>query len=304
MAASVPCGRNLPASIDFAFLDSGTGGLPYMGCLQEACPAASCLYLADTKNFPYGEKSPRQVVAAATEAVGLVLSRFRPKALVLACNTMSVTALELLRQRFPQVRFIGTVPAVKVAAERTRNKVIGLLATEATVRHPYTRRLAEEFAAGCRVVGRGDGQLIRLVEEHLLDQDRSLYLEAARPAVDFFLEQGADTIVLGCTHFLHIADEIQTLAGPLVQVVDSREGVVRQALRLRSQVASGEAGHGPAGSPCPGSRFFVSQLGSTRMAAYYEELCRRFSLPWGGVLEPPSSQPGDASRHPGHTPAG
>lgn len=290
--------------IDFAFLDSGTGGLPYLGFLQEACPSASCLYLADTKNFPYGEKSPRQVAAAATEAVGLVLSHFQPKALVLACNTMSVTALELLRQRFPQMQFIGTVPAIKVAAERTKNKVIGILATEATVSHPYTRRLVDEFAADCRVVYRGDGQLIRLIEEHLLDQDSSRYRQAARPAVDFFVEQGADTIVLGCTHFLHIADEIQRLAGPHIQVVDSREGVIRQALRLRSQTASEEEAHqDPASLPGSGGGFFVSQLSSPRMAAYYEELCHRFSLPWGGVLEPPPSQSGADGKYPGHSSA-
>jgi len=277
-------------SLDFAFLDSGTGGLPYMGYLKEACPSASCLYLADTKNFPYGEKTPGQVVAAATQAVELVLSRFNPRAFVLACNTMSVTALPHLRERFPQVKFIGTVPAIKVAAARTRNKVVGLLATEATVCHPYTRRLMEDFAAGCRVVSRGDGQLIRFIEEHLLSQDRELYLEAARPAVEFFLERGADTIVLGCTHFLHIAQEIQLLAGKQVLVVDSREGVIRQALRIRSQSAP-EACQEPAAAPtidsdaAPGPGFFVSQLTSPQVAAYYQQLCHQFSIPWGGLLE-------------------
>lgn len=277
-------------SLDFAFLDSGTGGLPYMGYLKEACPSASCLYLADTRNFPYGEKSSQQVVAATTQAVELVLSRFDPRAFVLACNTMSVTALPHLRERFPQVKFIGTVPAIKVAAARTRNKVVGLLATEATVSHPYTRRLVEEFAAGCRVVSRGDGQLIRFIEEHLLSQDRGLYLEAARPAVEFFLEQGADTIVLGCTHFLHIAQEIQLLAGDQVLVVDSREGVIRQALRVRSQSApelrpcSGMDSI-PDGDSVVGTGFFVSQLTSPQMASYYQRLCHQFSIPWGGLLE-------------------
>lgn len=277
-------------SLDFAFLDSGTGGLPYMGYLKEACPSASCLYLADTRNFPYGEKSPEQVVAATTQAVELVLSRFNPWAFVLACNTMSVTALPHLRERFPQVKFIGTVPAIKVAAARTRNKVVGLLATEATVSHPYTRRLVEDFAAGCRVVSRGDGQLIRFIEEHLLSQDRGLYLEAARPAVEFFLEQGADTIVLGCTHFLHIAAEIQLLAGDQVLVVDSREGVIRQALRVRSQSVP-ETCQEQMAAPIidsdsvPGAGFFVSQLTSPQMASYYQQLCHQFSIPWGGLLE-------------------
>lgn len=270
--------------LDFAFLDSGTGGLPYMGHLKAACPEASCLYLADTKNFPYGEKTPEQVVAAATEAVELVLSRFTPAAFVFACNTMSVTALESVRRQFPAIHFIGTVPAIKVAAEKTRNNVIGLLATEATVRHPYTRRLIRDFASGCRVVSRADGQLIRCIEEHLLSQDRGLYLQAARPAVDFFLGHGVDTIVLGCTHFLHVAAEIQRLAGEGVQVVDSRDGVIRQALRIRSNQRPG-AVRGGQQTAAGDKGFFVTGLSSPQMAGYYQTLCARFSLPWGGQLQ-------------------
>lgn len=277
-------------NLDFAFLDSGTGGLPYMGYLKEACPNASCLYLADTKNFPYGEKTPSQVVAATIEAVDLVLSHFRPRAFVLACNTMSVTALESLRTAFPSNQFIGTVPAIKVAAAKTKNNIIGLLATQATVDHLYTRRLVENFAATCRVVSRGDGSLIRFIEKHLLEQDTSLYLEAAKPAVDFFLKEGADTIVLGCTHFLHIAKAIQQLAGPHVEVVDSREGVIRQALR----VALGQDSSSPKvlNHPSPqeqdtggGQGFYVSQLNSSSVEGYYEKLCHQFSIKWGGLLK-------------------
>lgn len=264
--------------LDFAFLDSGTGGLPYMGYLKAACPDASCLYLADTRNFPYGEKTPGQVIAATTAAVELVLSHFSPIAFVLACNTMSVTALDSLRKQFPNVHFIGTVPAIKVAASKTKNNAIGILATEATLAHPYTRNLIQNFASSCRVVSRGDGQLIRFIEKHLLEQDRSLYLEAARPAVDFFLNEGVDSIVLGCTHFLHIASEIQQLAGRDVQVVDSREGVVRQALRIRAGLSSNFSCGKDKG-------FFVTGLSNSQMAAYYQELCRQFSIPWGGLLD-------------------
>lgn len=270
--------------LDFAFLDSGTGGLPYMGYLKSACPEASCLYLADTKNFPYGEKTPEQVIAATREAVELVLSRFSPAAFVLACNTMSVTALESLRQDFPKIHFIGTVPAIKVAAAKTRNNTIGLLATEATLRHPYTQRLIHDFASSCRVVSRGDGKLIRFIEQHLLCQDRNLYLEVAHPAVDFFLEQNVDTIVLGCTHFLHIAAEIQQLAGEGVQVVDSREGVIRQALRIRSHQGHAIQALGKDAGPRH-EGFFVTELSSPEIRSYYQELCAQFFIPWCGLLK-------------------
>lgn len=269
--------------LDFAFLDSGTGGLPYMGYLKSACPEASCLYLADTKNFPYGEKTPEQVIVATKEAVELVLSRFSPTAFVLACNTMSVTALDTLRKDFPGIHFIGTVPAIKVAAAKTKNKIIGLLATEATVHHPYTLGLIQDFASTCRVISRGDGQLIRFIEQHLLKGDKNLYLQAARPAVDFFLSQNVDTIVLGCTHFLHIAAEIQQLAGKGIQVVDSREGVIRQALRIRSGESS--AAISPATTDAGHKGFFVTELSSPEISQYYQELCTQFSIPWGGLLK-------------------
>lgn len=275
--------------LDFAFLDSGTGGLPYMGYLKEVCPGASCLYLADTKNFPYGEKTPSQVVAATVETVELILSRFQPRAFVLACNTMSVTALDILRTSFPENQFIGTVPAIKVAVTKTKNKTIGLLATDATVNHPYTCRLVQDFATTCRVVSRGDGTLIRFIENHLLEEDRSPYLEATKPAVEFFLSKGVDTIVLGCTHFLHIVQEIQQLAGPHVQVVDSREGVIRQALRValgqKSDCGQKENCRIKAQGKEMGQSFFVSQLTNSAMEDYYRKLCQQFSIQWGGLLK-------------------
>ena len=123
-----------------------------------------------------------------------------------------------------------------------------------------------------------DYEVHKFIEKHLLEQDRSLYLEAARPAVDFFLNEGVDSIVLGCTHFLHIASEIQQLAGRDVQVVDSREGVVRQALRIRAGLSSNFSCGKDKG-------FFVTGLSNSQMAAYYQELCRQFSIPWGGLLD-------------------
>ena len=132
--------------VDFAFLDSGTGGIPYMLALKEKVPKASCVYLGDTARFPYGEKSPEQITAAASEAVRLILARWNPKTLIVACNTISVTALDGLRSLFPNLPIVGTVPAIKLAAKVTRNKRVGLLATNATVRHPYSQKLILDFA--------------------------------------------------------------------------------------------------------------------------------------------------------------
>ena len=100
-------------SVDFAFLDSGIGGIPYLLFLQEKQQNVNCIYYADTKNFPYGQKSSEQIIENATIATQKIIEKWNPGAIVLACNTISVTALEELRKRFPNVPFVGTVPAIK-----------------------------------------------------------------------------------------------------------------------------------------------------------------------------------------------
>ena len=137
--------------IDFAFLDSGTGGIPYMLALKKLLPRAKCVYLGDTAHFPYGQKSNQEVTACASEVIETIVRTWNPKAVVIACNTISVTSLEPLRKLFPDLPIVGTVPAVKLAAAVTKNKRIGLLATNATVNHPYCKKLADDFAGDCIV---------------------------------------------------------------------------------------------------------------------------------------------------------
>ena len=151
--------------IDFAFLDSGTGGIPYMLSLKEKSPESRCVYLGDTVHFPYGEKSEEEVTLCASESIEKILDLWNPRIVVIACNTISVTALNQLRERFPDVPIVGTVPAIKLAAKVTKNKKIGLLATNATVKHPYCKKLVSDFASGCEVFNRGDPDLISFIEQ-------------------------------------------------------------------------------------------------------------------------------------------
>ena len=146
------------------------------------------------------------------------------------CNTISVSALASLRERFPFVPFIGTVPAIKLAASVTKNKKIGLLATNATVRDAYIRELEKGFASGCTIYSRGDAALVSFIERKFVTADEHEKIEAVMPAVGYFAEKGCDTIVLGCTHFTHLADIMQKAAGKNVSVVDSRDGVARLSL--------------------------------------------------------------------------
>ncbi|MEE3434509.1 MAG: glutamate racemase [Treponema sp.] len=280
--------------VDFAFLDSGTGGIPYMLSLKEKVPNASCVYLGDTAHFPYGQKTQKEVVAAASKAVELIQKKWSPKTLVVACNTISVTALDDLRARFPSLPIVGTVPAIKLAAKVTANKRVGLLATNATVRHPYSQKLIEDFASDCAVFKRGDPDLIDFIEKKLFTASRAERLAAVRPAVDYFASNGCDTIILGCTHFTHIADDIQAAAGDKVRVIDSREGVANQALRvfpgnqncLQDQAFSQDqnAGGFKVSETFPQDKSFFFTAATSEQESEYRAMCERFAIPFGGLV--------------------
>lgn len=221
---------------DFAFIDSGTGGIPYLARLKESCPSAKCVYVGDTANFPYGEKTHEEVVKCALALVKKVREKCDPRVIVIACNTMSVNALDDVRRENPDIKVVGTVPAIKLAAEVSKKRRIGLLATNSTIRNPYNQELKNAFAFDCKLISRGDPDLISFVEHKYFTADEEETRNAIKPAVDFFRENDCDVIILGCTHFLNIADEIQDVAGKNIKVVDSRDGVVNHALDVSSMI--------------------------------------------------------------------
>lgn len=272
--------------IDFAFLDSGTGGIPYMLLLKEKASSSRCVYLGDTVHFPYGEKTEEEVISCASESIERILDLWNPRIIVVACNTISVTALKSLREKFSDIPIVGTVPAIKLAARVTENKKIGLLATNATVRHPYCKKLVSDFAYGCEVLNRGDPDLISFIEHDLFYASKNERIAAVKPAVDFFCSCGCDTIILGCTHFTHMAEDIKeyfsSVAEKKVFVVDSRDGVSNHALEVIKNA--------PLRNNCtpkflpPDMSFFVTSLESESDQKEYETLCRNFNIPFGGLL--------------------
>lgn len=275
--------------IDFAFLDSGTGGIPYMISLHEKMPEARCVYLGDTVHFPYGEKTSSQVTECASETISMIVKLWNPKVIVVACNTISVTALDELRKIFPEISIIGTVPAIKLAAKITRNKRIGLLATNATVRHPYCQRLIDDFASDCFVAKRGDPDLVNFVEKRYFEADEEERLAAVKPAADFFKAQNCDTVVLGCTHFTHIFNEMKKACGEGIQVVDSRDGVANQSIRkLRMQNSKCKTDECGANVASPSDEllnltFFVTKA-DKKEEDEYKSLCKNMDIPYGGIL--------------------
>ena len=270
--------------IDFAFLDSGTGGIPYMLLLKEKSPESRCVYLGDTVHFPYGEKSFEEIVRCSSEAIDTIVKNWNPRAVIIACNTISVTALDELRKLHPDLPIIGTVPAIKLAAKVSLNKKIGFLATNASVNHKYSEKLIEDFASDCTVFKRGDPELIDFIEHKLFTASREEKIEAVMPAVEYFNSNGCDTIILGCTHFTHMAREIEeafaSKSWKKVFVVDSRDGASNHALDVIKTAPEKE---GRNNLP-EDMTFFVTSLKGDADRTEYETLCKRFNIPFGGCI--------------------
>lgn len=270
--------------IDFAFLDSGTGGIPYMLLLKEKSPESRCVYLGDTVHFPYGEKSFEEIVRCSSEAIDTIVKNWNPRAVIIACNTISVTALDELRKLHPGLPIIGTVPAIKLAAKVSLNKKIGFLATNASVNHKYSKKLIEDFASDCTVFKRGDPELIDFIEHKLFTASKEEKIEAVMPAVEYFNSNGCDTIILGCTHFTHMAREIEeafaSKSWKKVFVVDSRDGVSNHALDVIKTAPDKKESENLPGD----MTFFVTSLKGDADRTEYETLCKRFNIPFGGCI--------------------
>ena len=149
-----PMTAAMTPSSPILFFDSGVGGLSVLGPTRALLPAAPIVYAADNAAFPYGTKSEAELAARVPALLGRLVERFRPRLAVIACNTASTIALDHVRAAL-DIPVVGTVPAIKPAAEQSRTRVIGVLGTAATVRQPYVDNLAREFAADCEKIRHG-----------------------------------------------------------------------------------------------------------------------------------------------------
>jgi glutamate racemase len=223
-----------PSQRPIAVFDSGIGGLPYLSAARACLPGESFIYIADRAGFPYGTKSRETLRDIVIKLVSQIVRSHAPKAIIIACNTASQVALEAVRKANPGLAIIGTVPAVKPAAERTRSGVIGVMATAGALEDPYLDILVARHAKGIHVLRESAQELVSFVERRSAFAGEEERHEAVAPYVRHLVDQGADEIVLACTHFLHLRDDITAFAGPTVEVIDSRAGVVK---RLRQQLS-------------------------------------------------------------------
>lgn len=258
-----------------AFIDSGLGGLPYLSYTRNLLPKAPFVYSADNLGFPYGTKSSDQIIATFSSMVERVIRQHDPELFVVACNTASVVALSWLREHYPY-DFVGVVPAVKPASEQSKARSIGVLATKRTVEGAYLQDLVDRFAPDCTVVKKAATELISMIEKDPFAQDRAAFEAQLGMLRDEFLASGVDTVVLGCTHFLLLNDLFYETMGSTMRILDSRQGVANQVLRLLEKRGIQET---QAQVP---SSFWLT--GPAPDSDRYRTVAESFSLHYGGVL--------------------
>ena len=214
------------------FFDSGVGGLSVLRPTRALLPTAPIVYVADNAGFPYGARSEEDIALRVPALLAPVVDRFQPRLLVIACNTASTIALDTVRTAL-ELPVVGTVPAIKPAAEMSKTRVIGVLGTQATVRQPYVDDLAARFAADCTVIRHGSPELVELAEAKLAGSPVSVAAVRAAALPMFKAERGTDidVVVLACTHFPLLEEELRA-AFPGVALVDGGAGIARRIASL------------------------------------------------------------------------
>ncbi len=212
--------------------DSGAGGMSVFKEIARLIPDEKYLYFADNAHCPYGSKSVGYIQDRAREITKLLLGR-GADIMVIACNTATAAAIDMLRQEFPGTKFIGMEPAVKPAALGTRSGVIGVLATAGTLKGSRYIAAREKYEDGIRIIDRVGKGFVELVERGILSgEEAEKTVEAClRP----LLEAGADTIVLGCTHYPFLMDTMHKIAGPAVKIIDPAPAVARHLIYVMVQ---------------------------------------------------------------------
>lgn len=217
------------------FFDSGIGGRCILDAFRRLCPDEPTIYFADTKNCPYGNK-PAEEIVERSRAISATLIGRGCDVVVVACNTATAAAIDVLRREWPHVPFVGMEPAVKPAALGSRTGVVGVLATRGTFNGRLYRQTSARVAGAVKIIETVADELVLLVENGETAGPRA---EAAvRARIEPLIEAGADRIVLGCTHFPHLKPLMEKVAGNRAVIVDPSDAVARRIRDVLSEVRS------------------------------------------------------------------
>jgi glutamate racemase len=207
------------------YIDSGIGGMPYCLDFIKNNPDENICYLADNKNFPYGPRGKDELISILISLTEKIQKKTEPKIIILACNTATIPALPSLRQRFPYVSFVGTVPAIKPASLASNNGRVGVLGTARTIEEIQNHESADN---NCKIIGIAAPELVDFVEFHLDNSSSREKIKIVRKYISLFITENVDTLVLGCTHFLNLLDEFRSEAKSYFKVFDSISGITKR----------------------------------------------------------------------------
>jgi glutamate racemase len=271
----------MPKPPNILVFDSGLGGLTVLAQVMRQRPDAHCLYVADDAGFPYGRLSEPDLIARVDAVMERLITDIAPDAVVIACSTASTLVLPHLRAAYPQLPFIGTVPAIKPAAAQSASKLISVLATPGTVARDYTHDLVRTYAAHCDVTLVGSTKLAGLAEAFMKGEPIDAAALAAEIAPSFVEKGGVrtDCIVLACTHYPLLLTQFEQLAPWPVAWVDPAEAIARrldhvlsEALGLRPAAAAPAADHialfTSGAAPSPALAAALAARGIAKIAAH------------------------------------
>lgn len=216
-----------------AIFDSGVGGLSILDALQQHAAAHHLthewVFCSDNAFFPYGTRDPATLTSRVQQVVQALDHACQPDVIVIACNTASTIALQAVREHI-DTAVVGVVPAIKPAAALSNTRVIGLLATPATVQRPYTNELIQQFAPDCTVIRVGSSELVQLAEDYLRTGtlDTTILHTVLTPLQTAITQQGLDTVVLACTHFPLLVSALRQQLPNVKHWVDSGEAIARR----------------------------------------------------------------------------
>ncbi|NME68534.1 glutamate racemase [Flammeovirga aprica] len=242
-----------------AFFDSGLGGLSVWNTFYEQMPEQSMLYFADQKYIPYGSKTKEALIERAYKITDFLISK-GATIIVVACNTATAAVIKSLREKY-DIPFVGMEPAIKPAALASKTKSIGVLATEGTFSGELFKQTKEKFTKGINVIVQPGYGMVELVEEGMMGTENAIAV--LKPLVVPMLQEKVDQIVLGCTHYPFLKEDIQKIVGVEVNLIDPAPAVVKQIKRVMSA---------PLAEAEPKYHFFTSNDSITNFQLGVEQL--------------------------------
>lgn len=222
-------GRLAKQNSSIGLFDSGVGGLSVLTAVRRELPHEDLIYFADQKYCPYGPRPAEEIRALSRRIVQFLLEH-DCKAIVVACNTASAAALEYLREIFPSLPIIGMEPAVKPAAQNSRTKAIGVLATKGTFEGGLFQNTRDAYARDVKVLIQYPPDWVDRVERGDVDSPQTR--ASVRSVIEPMRDAGVDELALGCTHYPFLIPLIQEIAGSRVTILDPSDAVARQTARV------------------------------------------------------------------------